>query len=118
MATRVATLTISDDGMVTVKWTGLLNTDVGAGVAIGRFADKTTQMVGAFGATGDNQMEGSLDGGTTWGRLHDPQGVLMTQTDSANFVIAESPLLIRPNIAVGDGSTNLTCYIAAVVKGP
>lgn len=117
MATRAAVQITRDDGMVDVSWSGLLNGDDGAGVAVGRFADKTVQVTGTPGVGLNAHIEGSNDGGVTYGRLNDPQGTPINIVDTAPVVIAESPLLIRPKIAAGDGTTNVVARIAAVLKG-
>ena len=108
---------LRDDGMVDVSWSGLLNGDDGDGVAIGRFSDKTVQVTGTPGVGLNVHIEASHDGGTTWGRCHDPQGVLILIIDATPTVVQESPLLIRPLVAAGDGTTNVVVRIGAVLKG-
>jgi hypothetical protein len=117
MTTRAATVTINADKTGLAVWLGLDQNDDGEGVAIGRYADKTIQVVGAFGSGGDVDMEGSNDGGTTWGQLHDLRGTVISIGDSLPVVPEESPLLIRPNVSAGDGDTDLDVYIAFTVKG-
>lgn len=123
MAVREGTLTIDDDGVAIITWSGLLDGDTGSWVRAGRFADKTVQVIVVAAGTGDEvTMEGSPDDGTTTGALHDAQGALLETelvgaTISDPEVIAESPYLIRPNITGGDGTTNLTVVITAPTRG-
>ncbi len=117
MATRDAIIDgPTNDGVFVASWTGLLNTDTGVGIGMAKFPDKTVQVVGPFGTGGTVTIEGSNDGGTTWGVLHDPQGVDIAIQDSLPIVIAESPLLMRPDVSAGDGSTNCKVYIVGVAR--
>lgn len=120
MATRDGKVIHGDDKLGYAFWTGLTDdtSDVGEGVRIGRFPDKSVQVVGTFGTGGEVQIEGSNDGGTTWGRLRDPQGTLLAIQDSNLVLVGESPLLIRPVVSAGDGTTDLACYISFVERGP
>ena len=42
------------------------------------------------------------------GTVHDPQGNAVTKTAAAAEAFEEAPLLIRPNVTAGDGTTSLT----------
>jgi hypothetical protein len=106
----------TNDGLVIPLWQTMLNGDTGSGVKIGRYPDKTVQVVGTFGVGGTVAIEGSNDG-TNWGALHDPQGTAIAIQDLEPILIAESPLYIRPNVTAGTGSTDLDVYIVAVAKG-
>ncbi len=118
MATRNAKIDgPTNDGVFVASWTGLLNGDTGVGIGMGKFPDKTVQAVGPFGTAGAVTIEGSNDGGTTWGVLHDPQGVDISIGDTQPIVIAESPLLMRPDVTAGDGATNIKVYIVGVARG-
>lgn len=118
MAVRAAVLTgPTNDAVLTVAWTGLLNGDTGAPVEIAKYPDKTIQVVGDFGTGGTITMEGSNDGGTTWGVLHDPQGADFAIQNNEPQVIAESPLQLRPDVSAGNGSTDLDVYVVAIAKG-
>lgn len=100
MATRPATITYPGQN-VRVAWDTLTEADEGVGVAIADYSDKTVQVVGSFGTGGSVAIEGSNDGGTTWSALHDPQGTVIAITAAGMELIAENPLLIRPNITAG-----------------
>ncbi len=115
MAIRVAVMDGPDtDSIVTMSWIGLLNGDTGAAVLITKFADKTVQVVGAFGTGGTVVMQGSNDGGTTWGALSDLQGVLTAIQDNDPLVLAEDePVLLIMWFAKSD------CHaIRAVMAAP
>lgn len=93
-------------------WAGLANGDVGAGISSSILADKTVQVNGTFGAGGTVSIQGSNNGGTTWGTVHDPGGTALTLTDGTLKTCLENPDMIRPS-AVGDGSTSLTVTVIA-----
>lgn len=97
-------------------WGPMANGDTGKAVYFADYSDKTFQVKGTFGAAGSVSLEGSNDGGTTWAALHDPQGNNIAQTAASMEVIAENPLLVRPNVTAGDGTTALTVIINGVKK--
>jgi len=110
---------VSNARTVKITWETLTTTNrTGEAVQAGRWADKTVQAVGTFGASAAVTMQGSNDGGDTWGTLHDPQGSAVTINSSGVLVvIAESPELIRPSLANGDGSTDVDVIIVCVERG-
>lgn len=114
MTVRAATIEYQVDGnanLARVVWTGLLQGDTGEPVNLGDWADRTVQVVGTFGAGGSLTIEGSNDKTSetpTYFALTDPQGNAVTKTANALEVIEESPLIIRPNVGGGDGTTTLT----------
>lgn len=122
MAVILATVVTDDDGVVKITWPNLRNGDTGTPVFAARFADKTVGVIVNAAGSGDKiTMEGSQDGGTTWGELHDPAGDLLsaelTSTTIEDLeVIAESPEAIRPN-CTGDSVTDLTVIITAPSRG-
>lgn len=113
MTVRVPTISTPGIQQVAV-WSGLLNGDTGTPVYFADYSDKTFQVKGTFGAAGSVAIEGSSDGGTTWASLHDPQGNAIAQTAASIEMIAENPLLVRPNVTAGDGTTSLTVIINGV----
>jgi hypothetical protein len=120
MAERAATVTFFDDKTFEIRWTGLLENDTGAWVAMARYADKTIQVIGTFGASGDVDIQGSnelVPGALEFGQLSDPQGVALSIGDVDPIVIAETPRVIRPEVDTGDGTTDLTVIIVGPVKG-
>ncbi len=118
MAERAASIVVKDDKTFTVTWTGLLNGDTGATAFVSQFADKTVQITGTTGAGLDVSMEGSNIATAEWGKLDDPQGVLIAIGDKNPIVIAGNPMQIRPNVIAGDGATNVTVTINGTLKGP
>lgn len=114
MAVRTPTIEYQLDGnanLARVTWTGLLNGDTGAPVEMGDWADRTAQVYGTFGTGGSVNMEGSNDKASetpTYAILSDPQGNAFTKTAAAIEALEESPLIIRPNVTAGDGTTTLT----------
>jgi hypothetical protein len=113
MAERSAVKTPYDDiNLFKVTWSGLLNTDTGEGIALQTYMDRTVQLKGTTGTGGAVTMEGSNDGGTTWGALTDPQGnSLVLDAVGEIEAISELPEMIRPRVSAGDGSTNLTVTV-------
>lgn len=107
MATRVGNKTV-EKNRCDVVWTGLLNTDVGGGVDIGRYNKVSFQAKGTFGAGGTVTMQGSNDG-ATWGAL----GAGLTATTTAVADVPARPKYVRPNITAGDGTTALEVYLTA-----
>jgi len=94
-----------------VVWSPLANGDVGGPVKMGDWSDRTVQITGTFGTGGSVTLEGSNDKESespTYTALTDPQGNAVTKTAAALEVFEESPLLIRPNVTGGDGTTSLT----------
>lgn len=122
MAVIQGTLVLGDDGVTRVQWENLRNGDTGSFMNLARFSDKTVQVIVEAAGVGDKiTMEGSPDGGTTVGELHDPQGGLLSAaltgaTIKDAEVISESPEAIRPKCA-GDGTTDLTVVIIAPTRG-
>ena len=114
MATRTGVLTKDEGGKVTMTWEGLLrsSTDVGSGLNPGAVNGLTCQLIGTLGTGGAITMQGSNDGGTTWGTLQDPAGTaIVMDAIGEMFLIAGRPGLIRPNATAGDGSTDLDVIV-------
>jgi hypothetical protein len=117
MATRVGKIVTGNDRTVAVVWTGLTNatSDKGAGVSMAQAAFKSAQITGTFGAGGSVTLEGSMDGGLTWGALKNLSDADLTITDSKVYNIPSVALLIRPNVTAGDGTTSLTVTVAGLL---
>jgi hypothetical protein len=88
-----------------------LNTDTGSVEVSPQLRDKSIQVLGTFGASGNCRIEGSNDAGTTWATLNDPQGNVLDFGAAKIEQLLESPNMIRPNITAGDGTTNLTVVL-------
>ncbi len=120
MATRAVTFNgPTNESVVVASWTGLLNGDDGSLIRLGKWADKTVQVLGTVGVGGVVQIQGRNLTGGAWGQCHDPQGTLIAIAGDDNdpIVIAESPLEMRPFISAGDGTTDLDVHIVTVAKG-
>ena len=111
MAVVVPTIEYQIDGhanLARITWTPLANGDSGSPVEMGDWADRTVQITGTFGAGGSVNMEGSnykASETPVYAILTDPQGNAVTKTTAAIEVFEESPLIIRPNVTAGDGTT-------------
>lgn len=92
---------------VIATWTPLANGDEGAPVELANFADRTVQVVGAFGGGGNLRIEGSLDG-ENWAPLTDPQGNFLDIQTAKIEAITEIVRWVRPRVTAGDGTTSLT----------
>lgn len=93
-------------------WTGLTNGTQGPGVNLTRWLFKSIQVFGTFGAGGSVRIEGSMDGGTTWGACKDGGNNDLNITDSKIYAMISTGLLVRPNVTAGDGTTNLSVVVA------
>ena len=111
MATINPVLTRINENTVEFLYETLTTTnDRGAGIpeAFMDYADRSVQVLGTFGAGGNLRVEGSNDGGTTYGALTDPQGNALNVTAAKVEAITEITLLTRPFVSAGDGTTSLT----------
>jgi hypothetical protein len=99
---------------LTWTWTGLLNGDTGQPVAV---SDALGQWLaalnnGTLGTGGNLRWEGSVDGGTTWATLTDDSTIALNMAAIPMAkVVREKPLMVRPNVTAGDGTTNLTAIL-------
>lgn len=114
MTVRVATLQTKQDQNTTVHiWSGLLNGDTGDGKYTTNAKTLMAQLTsGTIGAGGTVIWQGSIDGGTNWFPLNDQAGVAISMTALlATKMILERPLLVRPNVTAGDGTTSLVAML-------
>lgn len=103
MAIAAKTLRIYDE-MHVVTWGALVGIgDVGAGVHLGGWADRTVQAVGTW-AAGTVVFEGSNDStdgaNGTWATLNDPQGNPLSFTADKLEAVLELPRWVRPRVTV------------------
>lgn len=110
MAVRTASINYPSNN-VSVAWSGLLNGDTGLPVYAADYPEKTFQTFGTFGVGGTVILEASNDGGTTWAAMHTRQGANLSFTAAGLTVVGENPLLIRPRVTAGDGTTSLTVIV-------
>jgi hypothetical protein len=117
MATRdAAWVGPTDDGYIVVTWEGLLTTDVGQGINTAGHFNKSFQIIGNHSGSATIVMQGSNDDGTTWNTLHDATGALATYSANAFGTVIEQPLLIRPSVGAGDGSTDLKVIMVLMTR--
>ncbi len=120
MTVIVPTQERSQDRVEKITWANMGNGDTGKWVHVGGFADKTVGVIVNAAGSGDSvTMEGSQNGGTNFGDLHDPQGNVLTLTGATINdleVISETPEAIRPNVTAGDGTTDLTVVITMPIR--
>lgn len=119
MATIDVTVETKDVGYVEAIWPAMANGDDGEATSkLTRYADKTVQAVGTFGAGGNAQLQGSNDG-SNWVALKDFEGSLINITAvNQLYLVAESPKFVRPVITAGDGTTSITFIIVAARRSP
>jgi len=114
MANITAVQTISTDWAV-ATWSGMAQGDVGIGLWLPRYGDKTAQSyLGAGGQFGTSSLfvEGSINStnGTdgAWTYITDPTGanINLSQANSGTNMEAmvENPPWVRPRVGTGTGS--------------
>lgn len=112
MATVKATTVKLLKNVVRVVWANITNTDnVGSGEGLAQYPDKSVQVFGTFGGA-TLAIEGSNDGGTTWGAVHDGQGNAVSFTAAGIEAIAENVDQVRPSLTGGAGTT-VQVYLVA-----
>lgn len=92
-------------------WPLLANGDAGAPAGYTGAGDRTVQVTGVFGTSGNLDIEGSLDG-INWFVLNDPLGVALHFTVAGIKLIAEQVIQVRPRATAGDATTALTVILA------
>lgn len=102
-------------GVSRTTWSNLLKStdDVGRAEEAGHLSDKTVQMIGTLGTAGAITVKGSLDDGTTWATLNDPQGDPLVLTALGMYAVQENVTQIRPEVTAGDGATDLSLILLA-----
>lgn len=93
-------------------WSQLLNGDDGEPVELAQYADRSIQVAGTFGAGGQVQIMGSLDG-VNYVPLNDPQGNPLTITAAKIEAVSELVRWLKPQVT-GDGDTDIT--VTALLK--
>lgn len=113
-------------GVLLITWPNMLNTDTGQPYVCPDKSEKSVQAAGTAGGAscamqGSNAQayQATLSGGAAagvapvYGALTDPQGNALTFAAAdiaANKIekIQENPLVVRPNVTGGDGTTSVT----------
>lgn len=94
-----------DGRIVLYRWENITEDDDGEPVVVPTRADKTVQVVGDFGTSGEITVEGSLipsDFVTpVYGTLNDPQANSLTITAAKVEAILENTYLVRPRATAG-----------------
>jgi len=101
----------SDPDYAIVHWT--LTTADPTGTPVPNYqdyADRTVQGFGTFGAA-TVELQGSLDGGTTWVVLTDPQGNALTKTAAFLEGVLEAVPLIRAVLTVVGAGATIEVYL-------
>lgn len=100
-----------------VTWSGLLNGDYGAAVAIPAYADRSIQVLGTLGVGGNVRVHGTNKAApdetadADWAVLTDPQGNDLNLAALKIESVTEPVLWIRPKVTAGDGTTAFTVIL-------
>src|SRR5262245_41323339 len=116
MATRAAVVSTRANGSLLIKWPGLLNGGDGTPVEVPCYGERNFGVYGTCGASCSCQPEGSNEDcrSPVYAQLTGPSGTgnaLIALTAVGVKAVVESPLLIRPRVTAGDGTTNLTAAL-------
>jgi len=76
------------------------------------YPDVTFQCLGTFGGA-TVVLEGSLDGGTTYASLTDPQGNAISKTSAALEGVSEAVPRMRPRLSVVGVGASITVIVYA-----
>lgn len=114
IASTTTRLTDSGPGSEVIKvvWGPMANGDTGAPVGLAGYTDRSVQVTGTFGASGNCRFQGTNDG-TNYAALTDPQGNDLNFTATKIEGISEIAAAVRPNITAGDGTTSITVTMIA-----
>jgi hypothetical protein len=114
MATVAKTDQLYNQNHHVTTWTALTTTNAdGApvGYASNGMGGVTAQVTGTIGAGFSLSIQGSNDG-TTWYTLNDQANTAVTFAALGLKTIRDMPLLIRPFVSAGDGTTNVNVILA------
>ena len=113
MASISPTTAFVGDYGLKLTWAAMANGDTGVAFDQLSYSDRSVQVIGTFGASGNMQWQGSNDGGTTWATLTDPQGNALDFTTAKIEQVMELAHWVRPKVTNGDGSTAITVVLVA-----
>lgn len=105
----VTTLGTWKDKASVITWSGLTSGDTGQPLEMPGWADRSVQVTGSFGTSGNLRLQGSNDG-SNWNTLTDPQGNDINITASKIEQVMEVVRYMRPIVTAGT-SVNLTVSI-------
>jgi hypothetical protein len=111
MAVKAATVTDLGDAVIVV-WETLANGDTGEPIELIGYADRSYDISGTWGASGQCDVEGS-NGGSNYFILNDPFGTVASLTGDNGVEITEATRYQRPNASAGDGTTALDVVLFA-----
>lgn len=117
MATAVKAGSWVAKGLHQAVWAVMANGDDGAPAAVATLPNHNWQFTGTFGAGGTVIVEGSDDGGTTYYPLKDWQGTVISKTAAGGAQQVDNPLLTRPRVTAGDGTTAIVARLISSDKG-
>ena len=120
MAVRSRTVERVGPNAWRITWTGLTNASSDTGDPYSGYDDaiRLVQVTGTFGAGGTVLIEGSLlDSLATYGQMHDTAGSDLSFGDSRVEQMQEGPVVYRPRVSAGDGTTDLTVTVIETRRG-
>lgn len=85
-----------------ITWASMASGDTGQPLEMPGSADRSVQVTGNFGTSGNLRIEGSNDG-SNWNTLTDPQGNDINITASKIEQVMEVVRYMRPNVTTGTG---------------
>lgn len=113
MATRTAALTYGPNGhrqCAVAVWSALASGDVGDGVEVPTWADRSVQIEATYG-DGTITFQGSNDG-VTYYPLTDPQGNAIAKTANALEQVSEVTRYVRPQFSGTTGTAGVVTLFA------
>lgn len=131
MAVRAFTTEHIGPNAIRITWTGLLTGDTGEPYAGHQDAIRLIQVTGTYqtAVAATLTLKGSLERNvgaptsvtpTNYHSLHDPQGndISYTSAGTPNRIeqVQEGPLTYRPEVAGGDGGTDLTVIVIECIR--
>lgn len=89
-----------DGDYAIITWDLTTADHTGDSIAYPDYADRTAQFISSSWGAATASIEGSLDGGTTWFILTDPQGNVISKTANGGEAVTEAVPLIRARLTV------------------
>ena len=110
----IAAAVPGDDTVFIVTWANMANGDTAIGFPAAQWSDRTVQVVGTFGASGNVNISGSNNGGANYSVLQDDFGTALAISAASIRKVNAPVQLIAPQVTAGDGTTLLT--VSMVVR--
>ena len=107
-APTIAAAVPGDDTVLIVTWGPMANGDTAIGYPAAQWSDRTIQVAGTFGASGNVAIQASNNGGANYAVLQDDFGTALNITAASIRKAAAPVQLIAPAVTAGDGTTALT----------